>query len=154
MADLKFTSEGIEMMKKLTLACLLSLAGADVNAQLAEQGLQGSWKFLQSFTYVHVDEQDRVFQCRIDSDMNVRFATSVYQAGGAIEWSPVRFFSLYGREVVPSGTEWGMNTMELRTRIMFLDGTSTDAQSLDRMEFDKVATLPTLCEHYRQIAFE
>lgn len=141
------------MMRRLVHAALLCLLCTEASGQTAEQGLQGGWKYLRAFTYVHVDEQDRVFQCRFDTDLNVQFATAIYQAGGVIEWTPVRFFSLYGQEV-PSGREWGTNTIELRSRIMFLTVPAANGQGTAREEYDKVATLPTICEHYRQMAFE
>ncbi|MDO9316695.1 MAG: hypothetical protein Q7V56_00655 [Gammaproteobacteria bacterium] len=141
------------MMRSVIQAGLLCLLCAEASGQTAEQGLLGSWKYLRAFNYVHVDERDRVFQCRLDTDLNVQFATAIYQAGGVIEWTPVRFFSLYGQEV-PSGREWGTNTIELRSRIMFLTVPAANGQGTAREEYDKVATLPTICEHYRQMAFE
>ncbi len=140
------------MMRRLTKVALLCLLCANASGQGAEQGLQGTWKYLRAFNYVHVDEQDRLFQCRVDTDLNVQFATATYQSGGTIEWSPVRFFGLYGQEV-PSGREWGTNTIELKSRIMFLTASAANGQGTVREEYDKVATLPTICEHYRRLAF-
>lgn len=141
------------MMRRLTQFALLCLVCANASGQVAEQGLQGTWKYLRAFNYVHVDDQDRLFQCRVDTDLNVQFATALYQADGTVEWSPVRFFGLYGQEV-PSGREWGTNIIELRSRIMFLTVPATNGQGTAREEYDKVATLPTICEHYRRLAFE
>ncbi|MES3007651.1 MAG: hypothetical protein V4751_07765 [Pseudomonadota bacterium] len=142
------------MMRKLIQIGLLCLMSVDAQSQAAEPGPQGTWKYLRAFNFVHVDAQDRVFQCRFDTDFNVQFATARYQAGGSIEWTPVRFFSLYGQEVVIPDRNWGINTMEVRARIMFLTVPKLNGEGTERQEYDKVATLPTICEHYRQIAFE
>ncbi len=142
------------MMKKLIQAGLLGLLCVGVPSQAAEQSAQGTWKYLRAFNFVHVDAENRVFQCRFDTDFNVQFATALYQSDGSIEWTPVRFFSLYGQEVVIPDRGWGINTMEVRARIMFLTVPRTNGDGTERQEYDKVATLPTICEHYRQIAFE
>ncbi len=135
------------------LGTILSLLAFSTSAQVADPFLVGSWKYLRTFHYVHVDEHDRVFQCRISPDLHVFFATGKYQEGGVIDWEVPRFFSLYGDEV-PSGQVWGRNTMELRTRVMFLTVPTVSGSSTERLEFDKVPVLPTLCAHYLAIAFE
>lgn len=141
-------------MTAFVLAAALGLAGSNVLAQSSEPTLQGTWKYLRNFTFVQVDAQSRVYQCRIMPDLHVLFSTGQIAEGGLIEWSPVRFFSLYGREFVPSGMDWGSGTIELRNRVMFLTGPTLSGSATERMEFDKVPELPTMCTHYQSIAFE
>lgn len=140
-------------MKNVITSVMLGLLGCNASAQLADPVLVGSWKYLRSFQYVHVDEQDRVFQCRISPDLHVFFAVGKYQEGGVIEWEVPRFFSLYGQEVA-SGQDWGTSTMELRSRVMFLTMPTSSGLATERLEFDKVPVLPTICAHYLAIAFE
>ncbi|MDP1930994.1 MAG: hypothetical protein Q8L60_06030 [Gammaproteobacteria bacterium] len=140
-------------MKHIVLAMVLIVLACSASAQVAEPFLVGSWKYLRTFHYVHIDEQDRVFQCRISPDLHVVFSTGKYQEGGVIDWEVPRFFSLYGTEM-PSGQVWGRNTMELRVRVMFLTVPTVSGQSTERLEFDKVPVLPTICAHYLAIAFE
>lgn len=130
--------------------CVLTLP---VSAQHADPGLQASWKYLRNFTFVHVDERDRIFQCRIVPELHVFFATGVIAEGGQVAWDPVRFFTLYGEEYSPSGQDWGVNTIELRGRVMFLTLPPVNGREPERMEFDRVSRLPTLCEHYLNIAW-
>lgn len=140
-------------MRKTIVGLMLGLLACNTSAQTADPFLVGSWKYLRTFQYVHVDEQDRVFQCRISPDLHVFFATGRYQEGGVIEWEVPRFFSLYGQEVA-SGQDWGTSTMELRTRVMFLTMPTASGLSTERLEFDKVPVLPTICAHYLALAFE
>lgn len=140
-------------MKNVIAVMILSLFGCNASAQIADPFLVGSWKYLRTFQYVHVDEQDKVFQCQISPDLHVFFSTGTYQEGGVIEWEVPRFFSLYGQEM-PSGRDWGTSTMELRTRVMFLTMPTASGQSTERLEFDKVPVLPTICAHYLALAFE
>lgn len=145
-------------MRKVVLAAILGsltlgAIATNATAQVAPTGLVGNWKYLRSFQFVHVDEQDRVFQCRISPDLHVVFGIGKYQDGGVIEWEVPRFFSLYGQEVA-SGQDWGSSTMELRTRVMFLTMPSASGNSTERLEFDRVPTLPTICAHYLELAFE
>jgi hypothetical protein len=148
--------EGDHVVKKTSIALLaaLSLPWSAAQAQSAEPTLQGTWKYLRNFTFVQVDAQNRVYQCRIMPDLHVLFATGQIAASGAIQWTPVRFFSLYGKEFVPSGMDWGSGTIELRNRVMFLTAPTASGTSTERMEFDKVPELPTMCIHYQAIAFE
>jgi hypothetical protein len=130
---------------------LFALCSAGLMAQNADPGLQGNWKYLRNFTYVYIDDQDRAFQCRVMPDLNVYLATG-FLSEGFVHWQPVRFFNRYGRELSPSWQEWGRNNIELRTRIMFMTAPSPSGQSQERMEFDKVAQLPTICSHYLAMA--
>jgi hypothetical protein len=116
--------------------------------------LQGTWKYLRNFTFVQIDAQNRAYQCRIMPDLHVLFSTGQITESGAIEWSPVRFFSLYGKEFVPSGMDWGTGAVELRNRVMFLTAPTASGTTTERMEFDKVPELPTMCIHYLTLAFE
>lgn len=141
-------------MTSFTLAIAMSLVCSGVSSQSAEPILQGTWKYLRNFTFVQVDEQNRVYQCRIMPDLHVLLATGQIEDGGVIQWTPVRFFSLFGKEFVPSGMDWGRNTIELRDRVMFLTVPTLQTQNSERMEFDKVPELPTMCIHYQSIAFE
>ena len=137
------------MKKSFILVGLLAGALANaVNAQGFEQGLVGNWKYLRNFTYVNVDANANVFQCRILPDLNVYLSSGVIREGGTITWDPVRFFSLYGEEYSPSGQDWGEGEIELRTRVMFLSGPNASATDIERREFDKVTNLPTICSHY------
>ncbi len=86
--------------------------------------------------------------------LHVLFSTGEISDSGAVEWTPVRFFSLYGKEFVPSGMNWGTGNIELRNRVMFLTAPSASGASAERMEFDKVPELPTMCTHYLAMAFE
>jgi len=148
--------EGDNIVKKsiyvLLAALLLPWSGA--LAQSTEPVLQGTWKYLRNFTFVQIDAQNRAYQCRIMPDLHVLFSTGQITESGAIEWSPVRFFSLYGKEFVPSGMDWGSGTIELRNRVMFLTAPTASGTATERMEFDKVPELPTMCIHYQAVAFE
>lgn len=136
-----------------TVSLLVALLGMPASAQSPEVGLLGAWKYLRNFTYVNVDEQGRIFQCRILPDLNLFISTGKIAAGSVVQWQPVRFFSLYGQEVSPSGQDWGRDTIELRRQVMFLS--PVDPRPLSqRMEFDKVPQLPTLCAHYLAMSFE
>ncbi len=132
------------------LGALLLMTSLHASAQNAAPGLVGNWKYLRNFTFVHLDAQDRMFQCRVMPDLNVFVATGQLAEAGAVQWNPVRFFSLYGQEVSPSGQDWGANTIELRNLVMWLTVPSAYGQSTERMEFDKVPQLPTICAHYLQ----
>lgn len=132
---------------------LLTLLAMPASAQSVEPGLLGSWKYLRTFTYVNVDEQGRIFQCRILPDLNLFISTGQIAANSEVQWQPVRFFSLYGQEVSPSGQDWGRDTIELRRLVMFLSPVDPGPLS-QRMEFDKVPQLPTLCAHYLAMSFE
>ncbi len=137
------------MKRRLALVgVLLAVLSANTMAQEFEEGLVGTWKYLRNFTYVNVDANANVFQCRILPDLNLYLATGAITEGGQVNWDPVRFFSLYGEEVSPSGQDWGEGEIELRTRIMFLSGQNATATGIERREFDKVANLPTICAHY------
>lgn len=140
---------------KISVLCggLLALCSAGIMAQNTDTGLRGTWKFLSNFTYVHIDDQDRAFQCRVGLDLNVYIATGLLSEG-FVNWQPARFFSLYGREVTPSGQDWGQNSIELRTRIMFMTAPSPSGQSMIRMEFDRLPQLPTICSHYLAMVFD
>jgi len=146
--------ENAVRMTAFALLAAMSLMGSAAVAQSSEPTLQGTWKYLRNFTFVQVDAQNRVYQCRIMPDLHVLFATGQIAEAGQIEWSPVRFFSLYGREFVPSGMDWGSGSIELRNRVMFLTALTLSGTSTERMEFDKVPELPTMCSHYQAIAFE
>jgi len=50
--------------------------------------------------------------------------------------------------------DWGSGSIELRNRVMFLTALTLSGTSTERMEFDKVPELPTMCSHYQAIAFE
>ena len=141
-------------MTAFALTLVMSLAGSAAVAQSPEPTLQGTWKYLRNFTFVQVDEQNRVYQCRIMPDLHVLVSTGQIAEAGLIEWSPVRFFNLYGREFVPSGMDWGSGTIELRNRVMFLTAPTLSGTATERMEFDKVPELPTMCTHYQAIAFD
>ena len=103
---------------------------------------------------MHVDDQDRIFQCRIVPELHVFFSTGVIAAQGQVTWDTVRFFTLYGEEYSPSGQDWGVNTIELRGRVMFLTLPPVSGRDPERMEFDMVPKLPTICEHYLSLAWE
>ena len=135
-----------------TMALFLTLQALPASAQSLESGLIGTWKYLRNFTYVNVDEQGRIFQCRILPDLNVLISTGQIATDSLVQWQPVRFFSLYGKEVSPSGQDWGRDTIELRRLVMFLNPVDPGPLS-QRMEFDRVPQLPTLCEHYLAISF-
>lgn len=135
------------------VALLLAMLAMPASAQSPEAGLQGTWKYLRNFTYVNIDERGRVFQCRILPDLNLFISTGQIGAASEVQWQPVRFFSLYGKEVSPSGQDWGRATIELRALVMFLTP-AEPGPGLQRMEFDKVPQLPTLCAHYLQVSFE
>ena len=134
-------------------ALLLALLAMPASAQSVEPGLLGTWKYLRNFTYVNVDEQGRIFQCRILPDLNLFISTGQIASNSEVQWRPVRFFSLYGREVSPSGQDWGRDTIELRRLVMFLNPIDPGPLST-RMEFDRVPQLPTLCAHYLAMSFE
>ena len=136
-----------------TFTVLISLLAMPVNAQNLEPGLVGTWKYLRNFTYVNIDDQGRIFQCRILPDLNLFISTGQIALGSVVQWQPVRFFSLYGREVSPSGQNWGSDTVELRRLVMFLNPVEPGPIS-QSMEFDKVPQLPTLCTHYLAMSFE
>jgi len=155
-AEMNELKQGETAMRttSIALTLVLSFAGSAALAQSSEPTLQGTWKYLRNFTFVEVDAQSRVYQCRIMPDLHVLFSTGQIAQSGQIEWSPVRFFSLYGKEFVPSGMDWGSGTIELRNRVMFLTAATLTGTSTERMEFDKVPELPTMCTHYRAIAFE
>lgn len=140
--------------KVLALLTAWSLSSASALAQSSAPTLQGTWKYLRNFTFVQVDEDNRVYQCRIMPDLHVVFATGQIAEGGGIQWTPVRFFSLYGKEFVPSGMDWGAGTIELRNRVMFLTAATPSGVGTERMEFDKVPELPVMCTHYLATAFE
>lgn len=136
------------------IGLMLAMAASTAVAQPSEPTLQGTWKYLRNFTFVQVDARNRVYQCRIMPDLHVLFSTGLIADAGQIEWSPVRFFSLYGKEFVPSGMDWGSGTIELRNRVMFLTAPTLSGTSTERMEFDKVPELPTMCSYYLETAFE
>lgn len=140
--------------KALVLLTVWSLCSASAMAQTSAPTLQGTWKYLRNFTFVQVDENNRVYQCRIMPDLHVLFSTGLIGDGGAIEWTPVRFFSLYGKEFVPSGMDWGTGTIELRNRVMFLTALTPSGQGTERLEFDKVPELPVMCTYYLETAFD
>lgn len=140
--------QAIMFLKNWTIGITLIFSALPVGAQSVDSGLQGSWKYLRNFTYVHVDERDRIFQCRILPDLNVLTATASIKEDGAVAWEPVRFFSLYGQELSPSYQDWGRNRIELRNRIMFLNVLAASGEALESMEFDHVPQLPTLCAYY------
>jgi len=148
--------EGDNIVKKsiyvMLAALLLPWSGA--LAQSTEPVLQGAWKYLRNFTFVQIDAQNRAYQCRIMPDLHVLFSTGQISDSGAVEWAPVRFFSLYGKEFVPSGMDWGTGAVELRNRVMFLTAPTASGTTVERMEFDKVPELPTMCIHYLTMAFE
>lgn len=135
------------------VALLLAMLAMPASAQSPEAGLLGTWKYLRNFTYVNIDERGRVFQCRILPDLNLFISTGQIDTASEVQWQPVRFFSLYGKEVSPSGQDWGRDTVELRALVMFLNPVEA-RPGLQRMEFDKVPQLPTLCAHYLQMSFE
>lgn len=139
---------------KGVLGALCLLLATQTIAQSVNPGLLGSWKYLRNFTYVSVDAQDRIFQCRILPDLNVYFAGGKIDDLGVVTWGPVRFFSLYGAEVAPSGQEWSEGAIELRTQVMFLTGPGPNSLSNARREFDRVPSLPTICGHYLSIALD
>ncbi|MDX1492180.1 MAG: hypothetical protein R3332_12930 [Pseudohongiellaceae bacterium] len=102
----------------------------------------GVWKYLGGYVFIHIDEDRRAFQCRIDRDMNVYMATASVAGDGNVSWSPTRFFSIYGKEIDLGGQTWGEGTLENRGRILF----STD--SSERLELDPIEALPTICQYY------
>lgn len=120
-------------------------------AQDSPSNMHGSWKYLGGYTFIHIDEEQRAFQCRIDRDMNVYFATSQLQ-DGALEWSSTRFFSIYGSEVDLSGQTWGESGIEFRGRILLLDTLTPERNTSERLELDPVAALPTICLHYLDLS--
>ncbi len=130
-----------------SLALLLAVLALPASAQSPEAGLVGTWKYLRNFTYVNVDDRGRVFQCRILPDLNLFISTGQITSNSEVLWQPVRFFSLYGQEVSPSGQDWGLDTIELRRLVMFLNPVDPGPRG-QPMEFDKVPQLPTLCAHY------
>lgn len=136
-----------------TVTLLLSLLAMPLSAQSLEPGLVGTWKYLRNFTYVNIDEQGRIFQCRILPDLNLFISTAQIAPDSVVPWQTVRFFSLYGQEVSPSGQAWGRDTIELRRLVMFLNPVEPGPLS-QSMEFDKVPQLPTLCAHYLAMFFE
>jgi len=136
-----------------TVGLLLAFLAMPASAQSPEPGLQGTWKYLRNFTYVNVDEQGRIFQCRILPDLNLFIGIGQIASDSEVIWQPVRFFSLYGQEVSPSGQDWGRDTIELRRLVMFLNPVNLGPLA-QRMEFDRVPQLPTLCAHYLPISFE
>jgi hypothetical protein len=140
--------------KALALLSVCSLFCTTAMAQSNAPTLQGTWKYLRNFTYVQVDERNRVFQCRIMPDLHVLFSTGQISDGGAVVWTPVRFFSLYGKEFVPSGMDWGTGAIELRNRVMFLTAATPSGSGTERLEFDKVPELPVMCAYYLETAFE
>jgi len=113
----------------------------------------GNWKYLGGYTFVHIDQSQRAFQCRIDRDMNVYFSVAKV-TDGQVEWSPTRYFSIYGQEIDLSGPSWGKGSIEHRGRILLLNSLTPTGDSNERLELDPVATLPTICEHYLQISYE
>lgn len=137
-------------MKKTVITALIGLS-LSVGANSAEDGLAGNWKFLGGYEFVHVDDENRIFQCRIDLDMNVLFAVANIQSDGQIDWGVLRFFSIYGKEVA-SGQVLEEAKIELKGRIMFLETNGAPGRSTTRREFDKVAELPTVCNHYLALA--
>jgi hypothetical protein len=140
--------------KAIALLVAWSLSCASALAQSSAPTLLGTWKYLRNFTFVQVDENNRVYQCRIMPDLHVVFSTGQIGEGGAIDWTPVRFFSLYGKEFSPSGMEWGTGTIELRNRVMFLTAATPSGVGTERLEFDKVPELPVMCTYYQALAFE
>lgn len=134
-------------------ALLFAVLAMPASAQSPEAGLQGTWKYLRNFTYVDIDANGKVFQCRILPDLNLFISAGQIAADSEVQWQPVRFFSLYGQEVSPSGQDWGRDTVELRRLVMFLNPVNP-GPLLQRMEFDKVPQLPTLCAHYLAMSFE
>ena len=132
---------------------LLSLLAMPLSAQNFEAGLVGTWKYLRNFTYVNIDEQGRIFQCRILPDLNLFISTAQITSDSAVPWQAVRFFSLYGQEVTPSGQDWGQDTIELRRLVMFLNPAEPGPLT-QSMEFDRVPQLPTLCAFYLEKSFE
>jgi len=134
-------------------AVVLSVLALPAHAQNFAPGLVGTWKYLRNFTYVNVDEQGRILQCRILPDLNVFIGTAQIAADAQVQWRPVRFFSLYGREVTPSGQDWDTDSIELRRLVMFLHPMNPGPNS-QSMEFDRVPQLPTICAHYLSTAFD
>jgi len=135
-------------LRLLVIGALLAVLSTNTVAEEIEEGLVGSWKYLRNFTYVNVDANANIFQCRILPDLNLYLATGAVGDDGQVAWDPVRFFSLYGEEVSPSGQDWGRGEIELRTRVMFLSGPNISGTGVERREFDRVAKLPTICAHY------
>ena len=140
------------MIKSVALG-ILALLSVSASAQDIAQQMQGTWKYLGAYSFVDVDEQGRAYQCRLDRDTNVFFATGMVESDGSIEWSKPRFFSLYGKEVILESENWGRSQAEVRGRVMFLSGPPTLWQNGTRLEYDRVAELPTLCLHYQPVAF-
>lgn len=139
-------------MKWILLLAVLPLSPVSVViAQESTANPSGNWKYLGGYTFVHIDENQRAFQCRIDRDMNVYFATSQVM-DGELEWSPTRFFSIYGDEVALSGQTWGKGSVEHKGRILFLNGSTPSGNSTVRLELDPVASLPTVCQHYLELS--
>lgn len=144
-----YRTEGVSMKLRAAVAgLLLGVLTTTSAAQEVDEGLVGNWKYLRNFTYVTVDANENIFQCRILPDLNVYLATGDIAGTGNITWDPVRFFSLYGDEVTPSGQDWGEGEIELRTRVMFLTGPNASSTGSERREFDRVAKLPTICSYY------
>lgn len=126
----------------------LGMLATTTIAQGVNDALVGNWKYLRNFTYVNVDANAKIFQCRILPDLNVFLATGRISDDSTVQWDPVRFFSLYGKEVTPSGQDWGAGAIELRTQVMFLSGQNASSTGIERREFDRVPELPTICSHY------
>lgn len=140
-------------MIKYPACALLAVLALPVAAQDIKSQMQGTWKYLGAWSFVDVDDQGRAYQCRLDQDTNVFFATGNVEVDGSILWSRPRFFSLYGKEVTLTNEDWGRSQAEIRGRVMFLSGPPTLWQNGTRLEYDRVPELPTLCVHYRSIAF-
>jgi|GEM_PF-649539 len=140
------------MIKYIAFA-LVALLAAPASAQDLASQMQGTWKYLGAWSFVDVDEQGRAYQCRLDQDTNVFFATGNVDSDGGILWTTPRFFSLYGKEVSLRNEDWGRSQAEIRGRVMFLSGPPSLWQNGTRLEYDRVPELPTLCVHYRSIAF-
>lgn len=140
-------------MIRCCMVALAALLALPVGAQEMASQMQGSWKYLGAWSFVEVDEQGKAYQCRLDRDTNVFFATGNVEPDGGIQWSKPRFFSLYGKEVVLTSEDWGRSQAEINGRVLFLSGPPTLWQNGTRLEYDRVEALPTLCLHYRSIAF-
>src|SRR5690606_10502673 len=142
----------LPIFKCITCAMLILLTPAALAQDIASQ-MQGTWKYLGAWSFVEVDEQGRAYQCRLDRDTNVFFATGNVEADGSILWTPPRFFSLYGEEVTLTNEDRGRSQPEIRGRDRLLSGPPTLWQNGTRLEYDRVRALPTLCVHYRSVAF-
>lgn len=140
-------------MIKYAATGLVALLAVSAGAQDIAGQMKGTWKYLGAWSFVEVDEQGRAYQCRMDRDTNVFFATGNVEPDGSIQWTKPRFFSLYGKEVVLESEDWGRSQAEVKERVMFLSGPPTLWQNGTRLEYDRVPELPTLCLHYRPIAF-